>query len=89
MLSRHGKRVVCTAPACDRFYYDIDLAENAAVVIGNEGNGVCEEFMKHSDLLVRIPMRETVESLNAAVAAGVLMYESVRQRHRKQVKKIK
>lgn len=83
MLSRHGKNIVCTAPVCDRFYYDIDLAENAAIVIGNEGNGVCEEFMKHSDLLVRIPMEGTVESLNAAVAAGVLMYESVRQRHKK------
>jgi TrmH family RNA methyltransferase len=89
ILKRCGKKIICTAPVGDRFYYDIDLAENTAIVIGNEGNGVCEEFMKHSDLLVKIPMEGTVESLNAAVAAGVLMYESVRQRHGKQVKKIK
>lgn len=82
MLKRHGKNIICTAPACGRFYYDIELKENAAVVIGNEGNGVCEEFMNHSDLLVGIPMEGTVESLNAAVSAGILMYETVRQRHR-------
>jgi TrmH family RNA methyltransferase len=89
ILKRCGKKIICTAPVGDRFYYDIYLAENTAIVIGNEGNGVCEEFMKHSDLLVKIPMVGTVESLNAAVAAGVLMYESVRQRHRKLVEKIK
>lgn len=82
MLKRHGKNIICTAPASGRFYYDIELKENAAVVIGNEGNGVCEEFMNHSDLLVGIPMEGTVESLNAAVSAGILMYETVRQRHR-------
>ena len=60
-----------------------DLAENAAVVIGNEGNGVCDEFIEFSDLLVTIPMEGSIESLNAAAAAAILMYESVRQRHGK------
>ena len=82
LLKQHGKSVICTAPAGDRFYYDVDLKENAAVIIGNEGNGACDEFLKHSDFLVRIPMEGKIESLNAAVSAGILMYESVRRKHR-------
>jgi TrmH family RNA methyltransferase len=82
LLKRHGKTVVCTAPAGSRPYYDAGLAENAAVIIGNEGNGVCEEFLELSDSLVTIPMEGPVESLNAAAAAAILMYESVRQRRR-------
>lgn len=82
LLRQHEKNIICTTPNCTRFYYDIDLKENAAVIIGNEGNGVCEEFIEHSDLLIKIPMEGTIESLNAAVSAGILMYESVRQKYR-------
>lgn len=83
LLKRHSKHIICTAPAGDRFYYDVDLKENAAVIIGNEGNGVCDEFLKHSDFLVKIPMEGKIESLNAAVSAGILMYESVRRKYNK------
>lgn len=82
LLKRYGKTVICTAPTAGVQYYDANFAENAAVVVGNEGNGVCEEFLEQSDLLVRIPMEGTVESLNAAAAAAILMYESVRRKHR-------
>ncbi len=82
LLRHYRKHIICTAPDCTRFYYDVDLEENAAVIIGNEGNGVCDEFMEQSDILVKIPMEGTIESLNAAVSAGILMYESVRQRYR-------
>lgn len=81
MLRKHRKNIICTTPNCSRFYYDVDLKENAAVIIGNEGNGVCEDFLKQSDTQVKIPMEGTIESLNAAVSAGILMYESVRQRY--------
>lgn len=83
LLKQHKKNIVCTAPAGDRFYYDVDLKENAAVIIGNEGNGACDEFLKHSDFLVKIPMEKKIESLNAAVSAGILMYESVRRKYNK------
>jgi TrmH family RNA methyltransferase len=80
LLKKHGRNIICTALACSRYYYDVDLAENAAVIIGNEGNGVCGEFLDRSDTVVKIPMEGAIESLNAAVSAGILMYESVRQR---------
>jgi len=82
LLKEHGKTILCATLNGSRSYYDADLKENAAVIIGNEGNGVCEEFLDRSDVLIRIPMEGPVESLNAAVSAGILMYESVRQRHR-------
>lgn len=81
LLRKHHKNIICTTPNCSRFYYDADLKENAAVIIGNEGNGVCDEFLEQSDMLIKIPMEGTIESLNAAVSAGILMYESVRQRY--------
>lgn len=81
LLRRYQKNIICTTPDCSRYYYDADLKENAAVIIGNEGSGVCSEFLAQSDISVKIPMEGSIESLNAAVAAGILMYESVRQRY--------
>lgn len=51
-----------------------------AILIGNEGNGLREEVAKAADIWVQIPMKGQVESLNAAVAASVLMFEVARQR---------
>lgn len=51
-----------------------------AFFIGNEGNGLTEEAAETADCLIRIPMCGKVESLNAAMASGILMYEAARQR---------
>lgn len=51
-----------------------------ALVIGNEGDGVCRTFLENAKLRVMIPMEGKVESLNAAVAAGLVMFESNRLR---------
>ena len=53
-----------------------------AFLIGNEGKGLTEEAARTADTLIRIPMCGRVESLNAAMAAGILMYEAARQRRR-------
>ncbi|MNW15798.1 putative TrmH family tRNA/rRNA methyltransferase [compost metagenome] len=53
-----------------------------ALVIGNEGKGVGRLIKERCDFLVKLPMAGHVNSLNASVAAGVLMYEVVRQRAR-------
>lgn len=60
--------------------YDADLSGNVAFVIGSEAEGVSGDVMDKSDMLVRIPMAGRAESLNAAVAAAVIIYEAVRQR---------
>ena len=63
-----------------RYPYDVDLTAPVALMIGNEGNGLTEEAAKAADILVKLPMMGQAESLNASVAAGVLLYEVVRQR---------
>jgi 23S rRNA (guanosine2251-2'-O)-methyltransferase len=57
-----------------------DLARDLAVVIGAEGTGLSQLVKRECDYLVTIPMFGKIESLNASVAAGVLLYEVVRQR---------
>ena len=52
-----------------------------ALVIGNEGKGVSELIKKSSDYIISIPMSEKCESLNASVAAGILIYEVRRQKN--------
>lgn len=73
-----GKKLVATCFDTDRYYYDEDLRENIALVIGNEGSGISRELIEGSDLKIKIPMHGNIESLNASVAAGILMYEAVR-----------
>jgi RNA methyltransferase, TrmH family len=58
----------------------VDLAVPGALMIGNEGNGVPQELAMRSDSTIMIPCPGPVESLNAAVAASVLLYEASRQR---------
>lgn len=59
-------------------YYDADMKRDIALVIGNEGSGVTDTLLDMADIRVTLPMKGGVESLNAAVAGALLMYESVR-----------
>ena len=61
-------------------YTAVDLRESAALVIGAEGAGIAPLVQRECDVLVEIPLLGRVGSLNASVAAGVLLYEAVRQR---------
>lgn len=63
---------------CD--YDQVDYTKDTAFLIGNEANGLSDKIAAYAKQLVRIPMLGKVESLNAAVAASVLMYEAARQR---------
>ena len=73
-----GKKLTATCLDAARCYYEEDLTHDIALIIGNEGNGISQELIESSDIRIRIPMHGNIESLNAAVAAGVLMYEAVR-----------
>lgn len=73
-----GKRIAVTTVDGGVPYYEEDLKSGIALVIGNEGNGVSDEVLELADIRVTIPMRGEIESLNAAVSAAILMYESVR-----------
>ncbi len=64
----------------DKNHYNTDLKGPLALVIGNEGEGISRLIKEKCDFLVRLPMAGQVPSLNASVAAAVLMYEVFRQR---------
>ena len=76
MAEKMGLRLTVTCLEGAQDCFETDLTENIALVIGNEGRGVSERLMELSDIRVKIPMAGSIESLNAAVAAGVLMYQS-------------
>ncbi len=61
-------------------YTKVDYKGSTCVIIGNEGKGVSDLVKKSSDFIVSIPMKGKIDSLNASVAAGILIYEVVRQR---------
>lgn len=61
-------------------FYEHDYTKGCAFLIGNEGNGLSEQITEQAQYKIRIPMKGKVESLNAAIASTVLMYEAQRQR---------
>ena len=64
----------------DKFYHQLEFKGGTAFLIGNEGNGLRDETTRAADVYMKIPMEGKVESLNAAVASAILMYEAARQR---------
>jgi 23S rRNA (guanosine2251-2'-O)-methyltransferase len=79
-LRERGVRILGAAGTADRDIGDCSLAASTALVIGNEGVGISDALLACCDQLVRIPQVGRTESLNAAVAAGILCYEVRRQR---------
>ena len=69
-----------------RNYTEVDLKGSIGIVLGSEGEGLHELTRKRCDFLVSLPTAGPVRSLNVSVAAGVMLFEVVRQRGAKQVK---
>ncbi len=78
-LKEKGIWFVCADMGGERMY-DLNLTGPIGLVIGSEGEGVSRLVRENCDYTASIPMRGEIDSLNASVAAGVLMYEIVRQR---------
>ncbi len=83
-LKKAGLWVCGTAVDTNKYYYNQDLTGPLAIVIGNEGKGIGEKVKKNCDFLVKIPMKGKVQSLNASVSTGIVVYEAVKQRIRKE-----
>lgn len=79
LLEDAGKQILATGFDTDLYYYDVEMTRNIGLIIGNEGNGISPQLMKLAHKIIRIPMDGSIDSLNASVAAGILMYESVRK----------
>src|SRR6476646_3738250 len=72
--------IVGTDEQAEKTLFKADLPESIAWVLGAEGEGMRRLTRESCDILVRIPMAGGVESLNASVAAGICLFESVRRR---------
>lgn len=82
-LKQHGLWMVGLDMAAAQEYHEVDLNIPLALVVGSEGKGLGRLVKEKCDLLVRLPMRGKVDSLNAAVAGAIVLYEVLRQRSRK------
>ena len=79
-LRAAGVQLVATVPRNGTDIGDIDWRKASAILIGGEGPGLSEPLLRAADSRISIPMQQPVESLNAAVAAALLVYEARRQR---------
>lgn len=79
-LKERGVWIFGTAAEGSIPMYKADLTGPAAIVIGNEGDGMSQLVRKNCDVMVHIPMKGKISSLNASAAASILLYEAVRQR---------
>jgi 23S rRNA (guanosine2251-2'-O)-methyltransferase len=80
LLHERGFSVVAADMEAEHNHTDIDWTRPTVLVMGAEGSGLGSETRKRCDRIVRIPMAGCVESLNVSVAAGVMLYEAMRQR---------
>ena len=81
-LAREGIRLYAAALQASVPYDSIEYPEKTAFLIGNEAAGLSEEAIAAANQSIHIPMLGQVESLNAAVAASILLYERARQRRK-------
>lgn len=80
MMKEHGISVYAAHLSGEKYYDEYDYRPGTAFLVGNEGRGLTEETADCADGLLKIPMEGQVESLNAAVASSILLYEAYRQR---------
>lgn len=78
--AERGVRTICGVARGPNAYTDVDLSGAVAVVVGPESTGLSAEEIALADEAVRIPMDGSVESLNVAVATGIILYEAKRRR---------
>lgn len=81
-LKENGLWIIGTDGSATTLYYNQDLKGDIAIVIGSEGFGMSRLVKENTDMLVKIPMKGKVTSLNASVSAGIVMYEAVKQRNK-------
>jgi 23S rRNA (guanosine2251-2'-O)-methyltransferase len=82
-LSESGLKIVAASEKSSTLYTDISLSEPVALVMGAEDTGVSNDLLRLCDQVVSIPVVGSIQSLNVSVAAGILLYETLRKREEK------
>jgi TrmH family RNA methyltransferase len=79
-LNSKDIRIYSATPSASKFYYECDLSKSSAVVIGTEHDGLSDKWLNAANEKIKIPMHGRIDSLNASVSAGVIVYEAIRQK---------
>jgi 23S rRNA (guanosine2251-2'-O)-methyltransferase len=79
-LKESGLQIVSCHEKTDRLIYDADFKIPTAIIMGSEDSGISPEYLKRSDVQVKIPMVGKIASLNVSVATGIVLFEVIRQR---------
>ena len=79
-LKEQNIRILTAQLQDSHFYYDTDMREGVAIVMGTESTGLTDTWRKAADAHIRIPMLGKLDSLNVSVSTAILLYEAVRQR---------
>ena len=82
-LKEEGLWIIGTDAKADTAYYNQDLKGPLAIIIGSEGFGMSKLVKENTDVLIKIPMKGKITSINASVSAGIIIYEAVKQRMQK------
>jgi 23S rRNA (guanosine2251-2'-O)-methyltransferase len=83
LLKENGIQIIaCTEKAADNLY-QLDLNTPLALIMGSEEDGISPQLLKDADRLAKIPITGKIESLNVSVAAGIAIYEAIRQKNYK------
>ncbi len=82
-LQENGIQIVACTEKASKNLYEVDLSSPTALLMGSEEDGIAPPLLKEADVIAKIPMKGKIESLNVSVAAGVAIYEVVRQKHYK------
>jgi len=79
-MKNSGLTIIAATEKSDMDYTAADLTGPVGLIMGSEGEGISPEYLKLTDAVVRIPLRGEIESLNVSVAAGIILFEALRQR---------
>ncbi|HDR67921.1 MAG TPA: 23S rRNA (guanosine(2251)-2'-O)-methyltransferase RlmB [Bacteroidaceae bacterium] len=80
LLKENGLQIFASTEKANTVLFRADLGGPAAIILGSEDRGISPELVKHADHLISIPMKGTISSLNVSVAAGIILFEAIRQR---------
>jgi len=80
LLKENNVNIYCAALQASKVYTTQDFTKSTAIIVGTEATGLSEEWLKHSNQNIIIPMQGEIDSMNVSVAAGILIFEAKRQR---------
>lgn len=82
-LKQNGVQVLAVTEKASTTIYDVDLSAPVALILGSEEDGISQVLIREADQLIKIPMYGNIASLNVSVAAGIALYETIRQKNYK------